>query len=204
LKNKKKIKEIEEKIFNNGIKIEENEDLQNQIFREDWQLSQFWYTEETSEILAKEIIKQCKNGKIACVSTPSVFKTLKKLSNEITNEYYIFEYDMRFKLYGEHFIYYDYNEPLNLPEKMKGYFDCIMVDPPFLSEECLSKISQTIQYLSKSKETLIFLVTGKQMEFSIKKIFQDSLQICYSFIPKHKNLMNLLVCYTNCRNSSFL
>lgn len=34
---------------------------------------------------------------------------------------------------------------------MKGYFDCIMVDPPFLSEECLSKVNEQILLLKLIK-----------------------------------------------------
>lgn len=59
------------------------------------QLSQFWYTEETSEILAQEALEHSNGGKVACVSTPSVFKALKKKGERLT-DIYLLEYDKRF------------------------------------------------------------------------------------------------------------
>ena len=62
-------------------------------------------------------------------------------------------------MYGSNFIFYDYNDPLSLPETLKEHsFDLVMADPPFLNEECLAKTSETIKYLTKDK---IILCTGK-------------------------------------------
>ena len=61
-------------------------------------------------------------------------------------------------MYGEDFVQYDYNRPLELPASLQeGSFGLVVADPPFLSEECLSKTSQTIKYLTKDR---ILLCTG--------------------------------------------
>ena len=64
-------------------------------------------------------------------------------------------------MYGEDFVFYDYNKPLDVPTSLgKGSFDLVVADPPFLSEECLQKTAETIRHLAKDK---ILLCTGEYM-----------------------------------------
>uniref|UniRef100_A0ABI7Z0K4 EEF1A lysine methyltransferase 1 n=1 Tax=Felis catus TaxID=9685 RepID=A0ABI7Z0K4_FELCA len=157
------------------------------------QLSQFWYSQETALRLAKEAIAaagEC--GRIACVSAPSVYQKLRELHREDFS-IYIFEYDKRFAIYGEEFIFYDYNNPLDLPEKVAAHsFDIVIADPPYLSEECLRKMSETIKYLTRGK---ILLCTGAVMEEEAAKLL--GVKMC-KFIPKHtRTLGNEFRCYVN-------
>lgn len=71
----------------------------------------------------------------------------------------MFEYDKRFDVYGEQFVFYDYNEPLELPNHTTSSFDYIVLDPPFLSEECIAKVAQTIQAIAKPGCKMV-LMTG--------------------------------------------
>ena len=97
-------------------------------------------------------------SRIACVSAPSVYQKLRELHREDFS-ICIFEYDHRFAIYGEEFIFYDYNNPVDLPEKIAAHsFDIVIADPPYLSEECLRKTSETIKYLTRGK---ILLCTGR-------------------------------------------
>lgn len=99
-------------------------------------------------------------SRIACVSAPSVYQKLRELHREDFS-IYIFEYDKRFAIYGEEFIFYDYNNPLDLPEKIAAHsFDIVIADPPYLSKECLRKTSETIKYLTQGK---ILLCTGRRL-----------------------------------------
>uniref|UniRef100_A0A5F8AKW1 EEF1A lysine methyltransferase 1 n=1 Tax=Macaca mulatta TaxID=9544 RepID=A0A5F8AKW1_MACMU len=122
------------------------------IIEENWQLSQFWYSQETALRLAQEAIAAVgEGGRVACVSAPSVYQKLRELCRE-NFTVYIFEYDKRFAMYGEEFIFYDYNNPLDLPERIAAHsFDIVIADPPYLSEECLRKTSETIKYLTRGK-----------------------------------------------------
>lgn len=105
--------------------------------------------------------------RIACVSAPSVYQKLRELHREDFSVY-IFEYDKRFAIYGEEFIFYDYNNPLDLPEKIAAHsFDIVIADPPYLSEECLRKTSETIKYLTQGK---ILLCTGRCQIASLLKV----------------------------------
>lgn len=91
----------------------------------------------------------------------------------------ILEYDRRFSVYGEEFIFYDYNNPLSLPENLLPHsFDIVIADPPYLSEECLQKTAETIRYLTKGK---ILLCTG-----IINKIFRSLLSISLFSLSKDK------------------
>ncbi|NXL25305.1 EFMT1 methyltransferase, partial [Setophaga kirtlandii] len=160
---------------------------------EDWQLSQFWYSDETASCLAKEaVLAAGKGGRIACVSAPSVYQKLKEQDGEDFSVC-ILEYDRRFSVYGEEFIFYDYNHPLDLPENLLPHsFDIVVADPPYLSEECLQKTAETIKYLTKGK---ILLCTGAVMEEQAAKHL--GVKIC-KFIPKHsRNLANEFRCYVN-------
>nr|XP_034354177.1 EEF1A lysine methyltransferase 1 isoform X2 [Arvicanthis niloticus] len=162
------------------------------VIEENW-LSQFWYSQDTALRLAQEAVDAAgEGGRIACVSAPSVYQKLRELHREDISVY-IFEYDRRFAIYGDEFIFYDYNNPLDLPEGIAAHsFDIVVADPPYLSEECLRKTSETIQFLTRGK---ILLCTGAIMEEQAAQLL--GVKMC-TFIPEHsRNLANEFRCYTN-------
>ncbi|KAM5181228.1 EEF1A lysine methyltransferase 1 isoform 1-T2 [Mantella aurantiaca] len=160
---------------------------------EDWQLSQFWYDNETALRLAKEALEASgESGRIACVSAPSIYQKLKVLAGDDVS-ICLLEYDRRFSVYGDDFIFYDYNNPLDLPDRLQPHsYDIVLADPPYLSEECLRKTAETIRYLAKGK---ILVCTGAVMEDLVAKIV--GLKVC-KFIPRHnRSLANEFRCYSN-------
>ncbi|XP_054990568.1 EEF1A lysine methyltransferase 1 isoform X2 [Sorex araneus] len=160
---------------------------------ENWQLSQFWYSPDTASRLAEEAVAASEEGgRIACVSSPSVYQKLRELHSE-NFSVYLFEYDRRFSIYGEEFIFYNYNHPLELPAKVAAHsFDIVIADPPYLSEECLRKVSETIKYLTRGK---ILLCTGAVMEDAAAELL--GVKMC-KFIPEHtRTLGNEFRCYVN-------
>ncbi|XP_018564060.1 EEF1A lysine methyltransferase 1 [Anoplophora glabripennis] len=159
---------------------------------ENWQLSQFWYDDRTIEALVDVAIKAAgSNGNIALVSCPSLYRKLKEKADpncDIT----LFEYDKRFAMYGKDFIMYDYKFPLAIPRDKSSYYDIVLADPPFLSEECLTKTAVTIKFLTKRK---ILLCTGAIMADLVRRLLDLKKS---SFEPKHaNNLANEFWCYTN-------
>ncbi|XP_061696943.1 EEF1A lysine methyltransferase 1 isoform X2 [Syngnathoides biaculeatus] len=166
---------------------------------EDWRMSQFWYTDDTATRLAEELLHQAgEGGRIACVSAPSVYQKLKQLSGPVGGDsasVALLEYDRRFSIYGDDFVFYDYNEPLAPAERglAPGSFDVVLADPPYLSEECLTKVAQTVKYLSKGK---VLLCTGAIMEKLAKDLLD--VQMCHHFLPQHeRNLSNDFRCFVN-------
>jgi len=170
-------------------------------FEENWQLSQFWYSKDTANSIANEAlaVTLCKSEesdpKIACISTPSAFRALKTMDKQ-RKELYLFEFDKRFHTYGSQFVFYDYNSPREVPSKFHRTFDYMIVDPPFLSEECLTKFADTIALLARTSSTPILFLTGLVMEPILFRLFPNFKLT--SFKPQHhRNLQNDFACYAN-------
>lgn len=165
--------------------------------KENWQLSQFWYDENTIQHLSSSALSKCEFGsKIGLISCPSLYRTIKSSQEaELKKlEVKLFEFDKRFTCFAPDFIYYDYNEPLSVDSAYNNYFDVVLVDPPFLSEECLSKTAETVKLVGKA-DCKIILCTGSVMEALAGKLLNVSR--C-SFRPVHKNnLANDFICLTN-------
>ncbi|TKR77109.1 hypothetical protein L596_018141 [Steinernema carpocapsae] len=172
---------------------------------EDWQLSQFWYSEETTQRLTKECISALgpEGGQMACISCPTLVQDLIKEEavKNGTVKVVLFEFDDRFGVkYPELFHKYDYRSPHAVEEKFRGCFDLIIADPPFLSDECLVKTAQTVRILSKDEKTRILLCTGAIMEEMAKRLLSTSRT---KFEPKHaNNLANDFACFANYATST--
>lgn len=176
---------------NELLKVCETNEICDISFPENWQLSQFWYDSSTIEALCSEICKATEeNGKVALISCPSLYKTLKSMAKD--REVSLFEYDKRFARYGLDYNYYDYNFPLDVSRDFSAYFDIVVADPPFLSEDCITKTAVTIKFFTKSK---IILCTGAVMEELVGRLLNVKKT---HFEPKHENnLANEFYCYTN-------
>ncbi|XP_049878228.1 EEF1A lysine methyltransferase 1 [Pectinophora gossypiella] len=164
---------------------------ENILFDENWQLSQFWYDEATVHSLVKLVDKILPNGgKVALLSCPTLFVPVKRQVGERATVS-LLEFDRRFEVHGPDFIFYDYNYPDRLPPNLEQY-DLVIADPPFLSEECLTKTAQTIKLLAKDK---IVVCTGAIMKAHVEKLLE--LKLC-QFQPRHRNnLANEFSCYAN-------
>lgn len=118
-------------------------------FKEDWQLSQFWYDEATGTALANEAARVMAStpGRVAFVSAPTAFVHMKRLHPDVDS--LLLEFDSRFEMYAPDFCLYDYNKPLELENDRASAGSCavVLLDPPFLSEECFEKTSKTVKHL---------------------------------------------------------
>jgi len=183
---------LEQQLENERLNLAHQGNLEDYQPQEDWQLSQFWYDDITANALAREALAVAgENGRIACVSSPTAYKKVKELKPE-TVEAKCFEYDRRFQIYGQDFVFYDFNDPLNMDVSLKNYFDIVIADPPFLSEDCLTKTAMTVKFLAKDK---IILCTGAVMEELAFKLLHV---LPCQFRPTHQNrLQNEFLCYAN-------
>ncbi|KAI3403145.2 hypothetical protein KGF56_004034 [Candida oxycetoniae] len=182
-------------------------------FKEDWQLSQFWYSDETAKTLARALLSGAdKDTVVVIASAPSVFAAIKQLSlDEIpTKHIYLLEFDPRFKILAgkEHFSVYDYKKPENLPCHLRHKCHRLLIDPPFLEEECqtlsakaaqnllvsgAARLEKTISGDSKFK---LISSTGERMRDIVPKLY-PGLKMT-TFLPEHKNgLSNEFRCYAN-------
>lgn len=85
------------------------------------------YTQETADALASELLDGAKpDTRIAVVSAPSVFVAMKNLlagwPEDKRPKVVLLEHDDRFEVFGDEFVFYDYNQPFELPGKLESRF----------------------------------------------------------------------------------
>jgi hypothetical protein len=182
--------------------------LSMSAFAEDWNSSQFWYTDETANTLARSLLIRSPKH-VAVVSAPSAFAALKKHLHD-TNipadkvpALTLLEFDTRFGVWPE-FVRYDYTVPTRLPAELRGKFDAIIVDPPFLSDECQTKAALTVRWLSKvwksAEEDGLQLVvcTGERMGELVKRLYSKIGVRETDFVVRHgSGLSNEFRCFAN-------
>ncbi|KAM0324540.1 hypothetical protein ACHAQA_007925 [Verticillium albo-atrum] len=153
------------------------------IFEEDWNKSQFWYSDETAMAYANELLRDAdETDTVAVISTPSVFVALKNLLAKYSPDQpkpkvVLLEHDDRFKVFSE-FIWYDFAQPFKMPAELKGTVTRIICDPPFLSEDCQTK--------------------GERMRDLVTKVYKSFGVKLTTYIPSHaRGLSNEFYCYAS-------
>uniref|UniRef100_A0A7G3B2K8 Protein-lysine N-methyltransferase n=1 Tax=Lutzomyia longipalpis TaxID=7200 RepID=A0A7G3B2K8_LUTLO len=174
---------------------------EEETLEENWQLSQFWYDEETISTVAGAC-KEISTGKdftIGLFSCPSLFEEVSKAAPNV----YLFEYDERFLRKGKNCIFYDYTKGKDTENlrKFHEFFDLVIADPPFLSEECIARTSEILRHVAKSSGKII-LCSGTVVTQWAEKYLQ--LKPC-NFQPKHKrNLGNEFSSFANFNLDTFI
>ena len=77
---------------------------------------------------------------------------------------------------------------------MREKFDLIVADPPYLSEDCLTKTSITVRFISKN-ESKVLLCTGAIMENLANRLLNVSKTNLN--IKHNKQLSNPFCSYSN-------
>ncbi|XP_065090413.1 protein-lysine N-methyltransferase CG9154 [Ochlerotatus camptorhynchus] len=181
-------------------KAEETGELAgNTGFEENWQLSQFWYNNDTKEKLAlivnhfkERFASDGKELRVALLSSPSLYHHVKDVAEKVT----LFEFDERFASIGSDFQHFDYNCAVenDYLDEFSEAFDLIIADPPFLSEECIEKMGIVVRKISKPHCKTI-LCSGYAVRDWAKTFL--NLDIC-KFEPQHeRNLGNEFSSYAN-------
>lgn len=178
------------------VSEETEDDDEVALVSEDWRLSQFWYNKHTAETIATEIVTLSQTmdcPAVACIACPTLYAYIKKFDSGIAAQ--IFEFDKRFEQYGAEYTFYDYNQPEDLPISLKHSFSIIIADPPYLSKECLEKVSQTMAFLSRPEKNYLLLLTGEVQKEKAAELL--GLRPC-TFRPQHSSkLGNEFRLFTN-------
>lgn len=166
------------------------------LLAEDWRLSQFWYDRDTAETVSNEVLSLCGSvecASVACIACPTLYAYLKKIDPSVSAQ--LLEYDKRFEQYGSEFTFYDYNQPEELPSSMKNAYQIVVADPPYLSKECLEKVTQTISFLMRPAKSYLLLLTGEVQKDRAAELL--GLYPC-GFRPRHSSkLGNEFLLFTN-------
>lgn len=149
-------------------------------------MSQFWYDLQTQQVfgkISKKLIQESSfkaDFSIALLSCPSLYETIKSIADNVK----LFEFDERFSKYKDNFVLYDYNlgDDEEYLKEHNGSFDLIILDPPFLSEECLRKSMKIVDRVKKENAKIILNTGAVQKELACEFGLIES-----SFKPQHKN-----------------
>ncbi|KAK6443615.1 Protein-lysine N-methyltransferase efm5 [Oleoguttula sp. CCFEE 5521] len=197
-------KQFQDLKANAEAKFDDDAALTMDAFAEDWQVSQFWYSDETAQTLARQLLDGVDaDSGIAVVSAPSVYVQLRKLLKDSVARprLVLLEIDQRFEVFGSDFVPYDFQNPLKLPADLKGKFDRIICDPPFLSDECQTRTALTVRYLSRSwtaEDLMLISCTGERMNETMLRLYGKLRVKPTDFEVRHsKGLSNEFRCYSN-------
>jgi len=180
--------------------VHSNERDQN--LDEDFGMSQFWYTEAFSQLIAHEALtlggsRQSEQPvTIVCIACPSIFQQL-YAHRSANTRVWLLEYDSRFARYSPFFVQYDLHQPLsNLPDTLRHSADCVIVDPPYLNIDTLSLTMQTVHQLARvTPPAHIILNTGAVLRERIERLWDMRV---VRERPTHRvHIMNPFLCYTN-------
>lgn len=164
------------------------------------QLSQFWYSEKTINDISALVGKVVKReDQVALLSCPSLYISCKAVHHNTK----IFEFDERFKIWGDDFVKYDFNNAFdeNYLHEFSEKFDLIIADPPFLSDECMQKISFIIKKMLKPNGKIL-VCSGEVVEKYIVEFL--GLKKC-GYNPEHtRNLGNEFSTFSNFDSDYFL
>ncbi|KAF4537601.1 N-6 adenine-specific DNA methyltransferase 2 [Lasiodiplodia theobromae] len=160
---------------------------------------------KSSQPLTMEAFTEDWNATV--VSAPSVFIQLKNLLRsgeyKARPEVKLLEFDERFGVFKE-YVPYDFVYPTRLPPDLKGQFDRIICDPPFISVDCQTKAdiaALTVRWLAKSWDSCaqrLIICTGERMESMICKLYGKAGVRTTDFEIQHSNcLNNEFRCYAN-------
>ncbi|KAF2971945.1 hypothetical protein GQX73_g1592 [Xylaria multiplex] len=158
-------------------------ELSIHTFTEDWNESQFWYSDETANLLANQLLDGTSDDSvIAVVSTPSVFVALRRITaaTDYTGskpKIYLLEHDYRFSVFPE-FVFYDFSHPFKLP------------------------VAMTLRWLAHTTKAnttppRVLICTGERMEKLVNRLYKPLGVSTTTYEPVHSGLKNEFCCYAN-------
>ncbi|CEM13679.1 unnamed protein product [Vitrella brassicaformis CCMP3155] len=107
-------------------------------------LNQYWFSEETIKAIVDEV--ETEGNRVAFLSTPSVFFSMVDADPTVVQCSRLFDYDVSFASHPS-FVFYDFNNPEELPDHLLHSFDYVIIDPPFITETVWRNYARTTELL---------------------------------------------------------
>ena len=123
---------------------------------DDFGMSQFWYTDACADALAAAVRDR---GRVAVVSCPTAHRALCRAGDAAS---VLFEFDARCGAnLGDRFCRYDFNEDFQakIPSHFEGAFDVVILDPPYVSRDCLEAFWSFAAWLSRGAAVKLVLTS---------------------------------------------
>jgi hypothetical protein len=105
-------------------------------------------------------------GKVAFLSTPSIYFSLEE---EFRKECFVFDFDRKWES-DRGFVFYDFNHPNDVPSELSGSFDCVVVDPPFITKEVWEKYAATSRLLLKPGGDILILFSMVRLLLKLGRV----------------------------------
>lgn len=122
--------------------------------REDFSLSQFWFTEACVDALAHALRTTAPSAKLAILSCPTLHAALHRAQPNDAS--WNLEYDERFR--AANFVAFDYRRQLDA--SLAGGFDLIVVDPPYVSRAVLEEYWRHACFLAATDSPRLVAMTS--------------------------------------------
>lgn len=160
-------------------------------FEERENFNQYWYSKYTIDKIVEEV--EAVAGSVAFLSTPSIYYSLK--SKDLKRSSCVFDLDEDFSktLHDDNFCVYDFNKPVDMAERHKHRYDCVVVDPPFITKECWAKYAETVRHVLQPGGKII-LSTIQESAIWLKEMLDVAPT---PFRPSIPHLVYQYAMYTN-------
>ena len=137
--------------------------------------------------------------RVAFLSTPSIYFSLPEA---IRGNCYVFDFDKKWDN-DRGFVFYDFNEPTNVPSELIGTFDMMVVDPPFIVREVWEKYATTCKLLLKKGTKGRLLLTTVNENLSMLQDILGEDVYATNFLPSIPNLVYQYNLYVNYQSNVF-
>lgn len=151
--------------------------------REVEDLNQYWYSNRTITHMAKDVEEVCagENTRAAFLSTPSVYFSVNK---ETRARSWCFDLDTQWSK-DRGYVRYDFNTPTEFDgaAELKGTFDMVIIDPPFITREVWEKYTETARFLLKPNGGAVMASTIQENAPFMKELLGVEPQVFMPSIP---------------------
>mmetsp|Transcript_28750 Transcript_28750/g.52392 ORF Transcript_28750/g.52392 Transcript_28750/m.52392 type:complete len:183 (+) Transcript_28750:142-690(+) len=142
-------------------------------------LNQYWYSERTIEALVAELT-DLGVERVAFVSTPSLYFALPDGPAKEQSKF--FDIDTKIVAHPNG-VQYDFNAPEDFPEALRGGFECVVVDPPFITRDAYEKYARTVKLLLPEEGGKIILSTIAENAGMLEELMGVRMQEFQPSIP---------------------
>jgi len=141
--------------------------------------------------MVEQVERNSKDG-CAFLSTPSIFFSLK--DKDVKAKSKVFDFDEEFgKKDPASFVKFDFNKVELLPDELRGTFDMVVIDPPYITEEVWAKYAEASRFLLKEGGLILGSTIDENADF-LKELLNVRRTV---FRPSIPNLVYQYSFYVN-------
>jgi len=167
------------------------------LVREDWGLSQFWYSVPFARRLSTYIHSLAseidpvnpEHCSVAFVSCPTGFAAFSEQYPLHSCE--LFDYDPRLKLFGDKFVPFDMNDNTFTAKHgdLRHSYRIVVCDPPYINQTTHSLMAKVCNHLlDPTKGSKLLVISGSRLADELSGLYGYNLQTVEGLDPEHDGL----------------